>query len=284
VNEKALGQRLQDARRKAGLTQQELCQKAGLSYSTLAKIERGAIKSPSVFTVASIAAATGVALEQLLDIELASGAAAPVAAEKKRSKTGVRFVYIDVNGVLVRFFHRAFSQIADEAGIGADMVETIFWRHNEAACRGDLSLQEFDAIFEQELGIAGFQWKKYYMESIDPMPHADDLVAWVGENYRIGLLTNSMPGFLNELIQTGRIPNAQYDAIIDSSEVKSIKPEANIYEIAQQRAGVAPEEILLIDDGRTNLMAADRQGWHVLWFDDFRPEESLDRARQALAF
>jgi transcriptional regulator with XRE-family HTH domain len=46
LDEKGLGKRLQAARQKAGLTQQTLCQKAGLSYSTLAKIERGAIKSP----------------------------------------------------------------------------------------------------------------------------------------------------------------------------------------------------------------------------------------------
>jgi transcriptional regulator with XRE-family HTH domain len=119
VNEKALGKRLQDARRKAGLTQQELCQKAGLSYSTLAKIERGAIRSPSVFTVAAIAAATNAPLEELLNIEMAQRPA--TASGKKRSKNGVTFVYIDVNGVLVRFFHRAFTQIAEEAGVGSDM-------------------------------------------------------------------------------------------------------------------------------------------------------------------
>jgi len=69
VNEKALGKRLQLARKRAGMTQQELCQKAGLSYSTLAKIERGAIRSPSVFTVAAIAQATGTSVEDLLDLE-----------------------------------------------------------------------------------------------------------------------------------------------------------------------------------------------------------------------
>ena len=36
-----LGKRVQDFRKKAGFTQQELCHKAKLSYSTLAKIERG---------------------------------------------------------------------------------------------------------------------------------------------------------------------------------------------------------------------------------------------------
>jgi len=282
MDEAALAQKLQDARKKAGLTQQELCQKAGLSYSTLAKIERGAIKSPAVFTVAAIAAATGVPLEELLDIPR-SQPPAPTSS-KKRSRGGVSFVFIDVNGVLIRFFHRAFSQIAEEAGIGADVVETLFWRHNDAVCRGELKLEEFNALFEQELGLAGFDWKKYYMASVDPMPHIGELVGWIAEHYNVGLLTNSMPGFVRELLDSGKIPNLPYSVIIDSSEVGAVKPEAAIYEKAQEKAGVEPNEILLIDDGRTNLMAADRLGWHVLWFDDFRPEESLERARQALQF
>lgn len=286
MSEEALAKKLQDARKRAGLTQQQLCQKAGLSYSTLAKIERGAIKSPSVFTVAAISAATGVSLEELLDITPASPTAeveAPV-NNKKRSINGVSFVFIDVNGVLIRFFHRAFSQIAEEAGVGADIVETLFWRHNDAACRGELKLAEFNSIFEQELGLAGFDWKKYYMASVDPMPHIEELAGWIAEHYNVGLLTNSMPGFVKELLAAGKIPDLPYSVIIDSSEVGAVKPETAIYEMAQIKANVEPQEILLIDDGRTNLMAADRLGWHVLWFDDFRPEESLERARQALAF
>ena len=70
MDEKALGKRLQLARKRAGLTQQQLCQKAGLSYSTLPKIERGAIRSPSFITVANIASATGTQLEDLLDFEV----------------------------------------------------------------------------------------------------------------------------------------------------------------------------------------------------------------------
>src|SRR4029078_2947865 len=102
MDEKALGRRLQLARKRAGLTQQELCQKAGLSYSTLAKIERGAIRSPSVFTVANIAMATGTSVEDFLDMA-SRGLSSPVPAlAKKRSKSGVRFVYFDVNDTLVR--------------------------------------------------------------------------------------------------------------------------------------------------------------------------------------
>src|SRR3954470_3338656 len=100
MDEKTLGKRLQLARKRAGLTQQELCQKAGLSYSTLAKIERGAIRSPSVFTVANIAAATGSPLEDLLNVQGRSQSSPAPVDTKKRSKTGVRFVFFDVNGTL----------------------------------------------------------------------------------------------------------------------------------------------------------------------------------------
>jgi transcriptional regulator with XRE-family HTH domain len=99
MDEVGLGKSLQRARQKAGITQQELCQKAELSYSTLAKIERGAIKSPSIFTIQRISQALGVDLNELVGI-LPSNAKV---SAKKRSKTGIRFVYFDINGVLYGF-------------------------------------------------------------------------------------------------------------------------------------------------------------------------------------
>lgn len=283
VDEKTLGKKLQLARKRAGLTQQELCHKAGMSYSTLAKIERGAILSPSVFTVAAIAEATGTTLEQLLGVK-GESARSPALPSKKVSKTGVRFVFFDVNGVMVRFFHRAFTQIADETGASADVIETLFWRHNDSVCRGQLSLEDFNAIVSKELGLSSFDWQKYYMESVDAMPGIEQLVRWAAEHYEIGLLTDSMPGFVDDLKRRGLVPDVHYTAVVDSSKVGAIKPEARIYEVAQQLAAVEPREILLIDDARANLTAADHAGWNVLWFDDYQPEESATRVRQTLDF
>ena len=93
-----------------------------------------------------------------------------------------------------------------------------------------------------------------------------------------------MPGLNDALINRGMLPKLQYDAVIDSSEVGVIKPEAAIYELAAQRAKAKPNEILLIDDGRANLMAAEKLGWHVLWFDDYHSDESETRIRQILEF
>jgi putative hydrolase of the HAD superfamily len=125
---------------------------------------------------------------------------------------------------------------------------------------------------------------KYYLEAIEPIPVMHEMLAWVSEHYRIGLLSNIMPGFITTMRQQGLLPDIAYDAIIDSSEVKSIKPEAAIYATATERARCPGSEILLIDDSRTNLIAAQKHDWHVLWFDDYRPDESVDRVRTALEF
>jgi len=281
--ELALGQAIAAARRKAGMTQQELCAKASLSYSTLAKIERGAIKTPSVFTVAAIAEATGTSVEALAGIETAQ---APITPQKayKTSKTGIKFVYFDVNGVLVRYFQRAFTTIAADTGVSADAIEAIFWHYNDTICRGEMSLEEFDSILAKRVGIESISWSDYYLNNVDPVQGTHEIVEWASEHYGVGLMTNMMPGLVKPMIQRDLLPKIRYEAIIDSSEVGVIKPEQAIYEQAAQLAAVDPTEILLIDDSRTNLMAAERLGWHVLWFDDYRPDEGAERIRQALEF
>jgi len=223
MDEKGLGQRLQAMRVRAGLTQQALCQQAGLSYSTLTKIERGAIKSPSIFTIQSIAQALHLGLDELMQNGLAS------ATKNRKSRSGVSFVYFDINGCLVRFYHRAFTRLAEVSGAPADVIETAFWHYNDEVCRGDMTMDAFNKAFAKALGLEKLDWLEYYLETVDPIDEMHEIVKW-----------------------------------------------------ATKKAGCPPNEILLIDDARTNLMAAEKHGWHVLWFDDYSPEESIPRIKGAL--
>lgn len=275
-----MGLRLQEARQAAGLTQQELCQKSGLSYSTLAKIERGAIKSPSIFTVQQIAGAIGASVDTILGVPVSGRIDVP----KKRSKSGISFVYFDINGCLVRFFHRAFAHVAADTGVSSDIVEKTFWHYNDAVCSGKISMQDFNKTLARKFDVPHFDWAPYYLAAVDPIDETVELLKWVQENYRLGLLSNIPPGLISSMRTKGIIPNIPYDTIVDSSEVGLIKPDQKIYELAAKEAKAEPSEILLIDDSRANLMAAERQDWHVLWFDDYRPDESVKRAMQALEF
>ncbi len=277
MNEKRLGAVVQRARRAAGYTQQTLCQKSGLSYSTLAKIERGAIKAPSVFTILQIANTLDVGLDELMmDVPNARKSRG-----KKTSQSGIRFVYFDMNGCLIRFYNRAFAVLAQESGSTADVVESVFWRYNDDVCRGIMSVDELNTALAERLGIM-VDWKKYYLAAVEETPGVKELVHWVAENYHIGILTNTMPGVIQPLLEEGLLPDVTYDAIVDSSVVHAIKPEEEMYATATNMAGVEPNEILLIDDDRPNLVAAGKYGWHAMSFDALHPEEAIVAISTAL--
>jgi HAD superfamily hydrolase (TIGR01509 family) len=279
--EQVLGKRLQAARQAAGFTQQGLCDRANLSYSTLAKIERGAIKAPSIFTIQAIATALNVSLDSLIGSVVSP---APSGARRRyKTKSGVSFIYFDVNGCLVRFYEQAFSKIAQEFGISADVVETAFWHYNDDVCRGTMSLADFNVAFAERIGVSEpLDWQNYYLAAAEPVLEMHELITWARDYYGIGLLTNTMPGLVGAMLRTGQLPNLAYDALIDSSEVGAIKPDQQIFEIAASQARVPVSEILLIDDTRANLNAAERLGWHVLFFDYAQPKESAARIRGAL--
>jgi putative hydrolase of the HAD superfamily len=53
-----------------------------------------------------------------------------------------------------------------------------------------------------------------------------------------------------------------------SCRVHHNKPEPQIFEIAAQRFGVAPDELVFLDDHAPNVLAAQALGWNALQFRD----------------
>ena len=66
LNVAHIGKRLKDLRFRAGLTQQELADKAGTTQTTVARIERDAVE-PEVTTIRKLAQALGAVPGDLLD-------------------------------------------------------------------------------------------------------------------------------------------------------------------------------------------------------------------------
>ena len=64
-----LAQNIKKFRTQLGLSQEELARKAGITYSTLIKLESGANKNPTVKTLQQLAGALGVSLDQLVEGE-----------------------------------------------------------------------------------------------------------------------------------------------------------------------------------------------------------------------
>jgi len=63
---KTISENIKKMRAKLGLTQDNLAKKADIKYTTLMKVESGTVNKPSVQTMAKIAKALGVSIEDLL--------------------------------------------------------------------------------------------------------------------------------------------------------------------------------------------------------------------------
>ena len=61
-----LAENIKRYRMERDLSQEQLAQKAGITYSTLAKLESGANQNPTVRTLQQVAGALGVTLDDLL--------------------------------------------------------------------------------------------------------------------------------------------------------------------------------------------------------------------------
>jgi transcriptional regulator with XRE-family HTH domain len=60
-----LAQNIKKLRKQRKLSQEELSKKAGVTYSTLIKLESGVNKNPTIKTIQQIAAALEVTLDEL---------------------------------------------------------------------------------------------------------------------------------------------------------------------------------------------------------------------------
>ena len=63
---KIISENIKRLRNKLCLTQDDLAKKADIKYTTLMKVESGTVNKPSVQTMAKIAKALGVSIEDLL--------------------------------------------------------------------------------------------------------------------------------------------------------------------------------------------------------------------------
>ena len=61
-----LAQNIKKLRNQRKLSQEELAKKAGVTYSTLIKLESGVNKNPTIKTIQQIAAALQVSLDELM--------------------------------------------------------------------------------------------------------------------------------------------------------------------------------------------------------------------------
>lgn len=171
-------------------------------------------------------------------------------------------------GIPPAVLQRAMKEVADDMNMDvlAPVEKAIITEREWGAgirLKLSQSAPELD-LSQARLEQFGEQW----FDGILPNQLMIDLFLKVkATGLKVGILTNNVVEWENHWKRVAGI-SEEADVIVDSCKVGCRKPETEIFAIAAERAGVRPEENLLIDDVPENCMAARQCGWESVHFKD----------------
>ncbi|MFL5893655.1 MAG: HAD family hydrolase [Thermoleophilaceae bacterium] len=171
---------------------------------------------------------------------------------------------VDFGGVLTTNVFDSFKAFCRAEGLPEDSVKRLFRERGEGLSllrrleRGELTADDFSARFAPLLGVEADGLVTRLFGGIVPDEAMIDAVRQARTaGIRTGLISNSWgdgiayePALLEEL----------FDAVVISGEVAMHKPEPEIFLLAAERLGVAPEQCVFVDDLRENCAGAEAVG------------------------
>ncbi|HBC72940.1 MAG: hypothetical protein UX91_C0006G0133 [Candidatus Amesbacteria bacterium GW2011_GWB1_47_19] len=151
----------------------------------------------------------------------------------------IKFIYFDVGGVLLDWT-KVFQTAASKFNITVDDIGDVFDENHDPITEGFLDAKDFwgKCIQRYDLKNASdYDFLNSWVSDYQPINEIHDLIFRVKSKYKIGMLSNIYKGMLPLLLKKGIIPGINYDQIIFSCDVAMMKPNLNIYKLAQERAG-----------------------------------------------
>jgi epoxide hydrolase-like predicted phosphatase len=196
----------------------------------------------------------------------------------------IKAVFFDLGGVIVRTeFQAPREHLAERLGMEyEDLVKLVFDSPSSIrASHGEISDKEHWAEVTKRLRRPAAE-----TETIREEFFAGDVVdreileflRSLRPDYFVGLISNAWPD-LRDYIARQKFDDA-FDNMVISGEVGVIKPEARIFRIALEQAGVSPNEAVFVDDFFENVEGCRAVGMHGIHFRD--PQEAMGELKNLL--
>ncbi len=121
------------------------------------------------------------------------------------------------------------------------------------------------------------QVKRGWLDMFTPVDAMFDLARTLGDRYRVHLLSNV--GDLHWAHLNAKFDlRGLVDDVLPSFQAGVMKPNAEIYRLAEERFELDPERTVFIDDLESNVMAAQLRGWHAI--QHLSPDETIASLRE----
>jgi putative hydrolase of the HAD superfamily len=188
-------------------------------------------------------------------------------------------VVFDVAQVLLgwdpqRMLRRVVPHLAPDEAAAARLELLLFehWVGDWVAFdRGEVDSAGIADTIAQRTGLAVADVARV----VDAIPHElqplTDTLALVdalqAAGHRLTYLSNMPAPYVKLLLAQHRFFGQFADGIF-SCDVGTSKPASRIFALAEARFGLAPQDVVFLDDSTVNIAAAQARGWQALWFTE----------------
>ena len=86
------------------------------------------------------------------------------------------------------------------------------------------------------------------------------------KNYKLAILSNGTPFLLNELVKSNNLENI-FDDIFSIEEVKTYKPDPNVYNIPVKKYLIKKNEVAYLSANTWDVSAAGNYGFNAVWIN-----------------
>jgi HAD superfamily hydrolase (TIGR01509 family) len=172
-----------------------------------------------------------------------------------------KVVVLDVDGTLMdtNYLHvEAWARAFEEVGHRVPRVQL----HKQIGKGSDLLIGEFvgDEETAEKIDELHSEYYGELQEHGHPLPGAKELIpSLVERGYEVWFVTSAkdeeLEHHMGELEVEGEI-----SGVVNSSDVESSKPAPDIFELALERAGAAPDETVAVGDAIWDIESASAAG------------------------
>lgn len=171
----------------------------------------------------------------------------------------------EFNNAKIRLVKRFHSQLSDD-----EILKRWTYDTRDGVSFGTIQeeekIKEWVTFLQERMGIKVpfSEFQKGYEEEFSKIKSYQEVVAFAHSlkgKCQLGILSNLMP--LDKKRIHEQYDLSQFDYVYLSFEIGMLKPDPRVYEYVLNDLGIAPENILFIDDEEANIKMAQQYGWQT---------------------
>ena len=191
----------------------------------------------------------------------------------------------DLGGVLLRWrpaelVQRLWPQRVRDAASAAQWRSAIFGPEWLEFDRGGIGVSELLAQLALKTSMSADELSPLIAEAQAELQPDPDAVALLGEVERRAdaqFYLSNMPAPLADHLERTHDLFGRFKQGLFSSRVLMVKPDPDLFALAQEQFGVQGKDVVFIDDHEPNVLAARAFGWQALHFST--PARARDELR-----